>query len=317
MSLDKVASITEKKITIARKGQKKSELKNTDVIFYNADIRDRSLLQFIFQTEDIMGVVHLAGLKAVGESVKKPLDYYNNNVIGSIILFEEMAKAQVKTIIFSSSATVYGNPESLPIKENFQTNGAINPYGKSKLFIENILKDLYKTSPNWKISLLRYFNPVGAHPSGVIGEDPRGIPNNLMPYISQVAAGKLETLKIYGNNYPTIDGTGVRDYIHVVDLAKGHIATLDYLIKNKPTVCTFNLGTGKGTSVLEMVDAFEKVTGKSIPYVIIEKREGDVAECWTSSKLAEKKLGWTALYNINKMCEDTWHWQQKNSEGYK
>jgi UDP-glucose 4-epimerase len=311
-SLDKAATLCEKKISISGKINFSSVSNSTNILFFNIDIRDRSALRLIFKNHSIDAVIHLAGYKDVGKSVKNPLDYYNNNVSGSIVLFEEMARAKVKTLIFSSSATVYGDPESLPIEENFQTSEAINPYGKSKLYIENILKDLFKASPDWKISLLRYFNPVGAHPSGVIGEDPKGVPNNLMPYISQVAAGKLEVLKIYGDSYPTVDGTGVRDYIHVVDLAKGHIATLDYLVKSKPTICIFNLGTGKGTSVLEMVYAFEEVVGKSIPYVITERREGDVAECWTSSQLAKKILDWTPKYNLKKMCQDAWRWQLNN-----
>lgn len=311
-SLEKVSSITGKKIIVADKGKLKPDLKDANFIFINSDINDRDALQFVFQNQKIQGVIHLAGFKAVAESVRKPLDYYNNNVTGSIILFDEMAKAGVETLIFSSSATVYGNPESLPIDETSQTMGSNNPYGNSKLFIEIILKDLSKINPNWRISLLRYFNPVGAHPSGLIGEAPKGLPNNLMPYICQVAAGKLKKLKIYGNNYPTSDGTGIRDYIHVVDLAKGHLATLDYLLKNKSKICIFNLGTGKGTSVLEMLAVFEKVTGKSIPFEITKKREGDVAECWASSELANKELGWKAKYDINKICEDAWRWQKNN-----
>lgn len=311
-SLKKVSNITEKNFFLANKENNKSELKNEDFIFIDGDIRDRETLQFVFQAQKIKGVIHLAGLKAVGESVKNPLEYYNNNVTGSLILFEEMAKAKVDILIFSSSATVYGNPKSLPVYETFETKFSINPYGNSKLFIEIILKDLSKINPNCRISLLRYFNPVGAHSSGLIGESPNGEPNNLMPYICQVAAGKLEKLKIFGNNYPTNDGTGIRDYIHVVDLAKGHLAALDYLFKNNSKICTFNLGTGRGTSVLEMLDAFEKVTGKTVPYSIERKRKGDVAECWASSKLANQELGWKAKYDIFKMCEDAWHWQKNN-----
>ena len=287
--------------------------KTEEVPLYQGDIRDRALLQKIFKTHKIDAVMHFAGLKAVAESMQKPLQYYNNNVAGSIILLEEMQQAGIKTIIFSSSATVYGNPETLPITETHPIGGTTNPYGQSKLIIEVILKDLHKTDSSWKIALLRYFNPVGAHPSGKIGENPNGIPSNLIPYISQVAAGKLKKLKIYGNDYTTQDGTGVRDYIHVVDLAKGHIAALNKLTTDNCTLITVNLGTGQGVSVLQMVKAFEQVTGKKIPYEIVARRDGDIAECWTSTEYAEQYLGWKAQNNLQQMCSDTWRYQQNIS----
>ncbi|MBT6757166.1 MAG: UDP-glucose 4-epimerase GalE [Candidatus Jacksonbacteria bacterium] len=303
---------------------KVTEITQTEKIpFYQGDIRDRELLQKIFNIHKIDAVIHFAGLKAVGESIQKPLQYYNNNVTGTITLLEEMQKAAVKTIIFSSSATVYGNPKTLPIRETHPTGGTTNPYGQSKLIIEEILKDLHKSDPSWKIALLRYFNPVGAHPSGKIGENPNGTPNNLMPYISQVAAGKLKKLKIYGNDYPTPDGTGIRDYIHVVDLAKGHTAALNALNIQKlpegefssnkrdfPDILTINLGTGTGYSVLEMVKAFEQASGKKIPYEIAPRREGDIAECWASTEQAEQLLKWKAKYNLQQMCNDTWKYQK-------
>jgi len=259
--------------------------------------------------------MHFAGLKAVGESIQQPLRYYNNNIIGTVTLLEEMQQAAVKIIIFSSSATVYGAPIELPIKETHPTGGITNPYGQSKLIVEEILKDLHKSSPSWKIALLRYFNPVGAHPSGKIGENPNGIPNNLMPYISKVAAGELEKLKIYGGDYLTSDGTGVRDYIHIVDLAKGHIAALNKLITEEGKIITVNLGTGAGYSVIQMVKAFEKASGKKIPYEIVERREGDIAECYASTDYAKQYLNWKAEYNIRSMCEDSWRWQKNKMNG--
>jgi len=303
---------------------KVTEITQTEKIpFFQGDIRDRELLQKIFGTHKIDAVIHFAGLKAVGESIQKPLQYYNNNIAGTITLLEEMQQAAVKTIIFSSSATVYGNPKKLPIKETHSTGGTTNPYGQSKLIIEEILKDLYKSDSNWKIALLRYFNPVGAHPSGKIGENPNGIPNNLMPYISQVAAGKLEKLKIYGNDYPTPDGTGIRDYIHVVDLAKGHTAALNSLNTQKSPeselypdkrgysgILIVNLGTGKGYSVLEMVKAFEQASGIKIPYEVAPRREGDISECWASTEQAEQLLEWKATRNLQQMCDDTWRYQK-------
>ena len=298
---------------------KVTEITQTEKIpFYQGDIRDRELLQKIFNTNKIDAVIHFAGLKAVGESIQKPLQYYNNNVIGTITLLEEMQQAAVKNIIFSSSATVYGNPKTLPIKETHPTGGTTNPYGQSKLIIEEILKDIHKSDPSWKIALLRYFNPVGAHPSGKIGENPNGIPNNLMPYISQVAAGKLKKLKIYGNDYPTLDGTGIRDYIHVVDLAKGHSAALNALNTEETSekralhrVLTVNLGTGAGYSVLEMVKAFEQASGRKIPYEIAPRRDGDIAECYASTEYAEQHISWKAENNLQQMCEDTWCYQKQ------
>jgi len=304
---------------------KVAEITKTEKIpFYQGDIRDRELLQKIFKTHKIDAVIHFAGLKAVGESIQNPLQYYSNNVIGTVSLLEEMQQAAVKSIIFSSSATVYGNPKTLPIKESHPTGGITNPYGQSKLIIEQLLKDLHKSDPGWKIALLRYFNPVGAHPSGKIGENPNGIPNNLMPYISQVAVGKLEKLIIYGGDYPTFDGTGIRDYIHVVDLAKGHVAALASLNVQNSTrdvlsldkkistgVLIANLGTGSGYSVLQMVKAFEKVSNKKIPYEMAPRREGDIAECYASTEYAEQRLNWKAVKTLRQMCEDAWNYQQQ------
>jgi len=285
---------------------------NSKLVFIEGDLRDRNLVCEVFSQYDIDAVIHFAGLKSVGESVLKPIDYYSNNVLGSIILFEEMHKANVKTLIFSSTAAVYGNPKSVPITEDFSTENILSPYGKSKLMIEDILKNIYSAHLDWKIAILRYFNPVGAHPSGLIGENPNGIPNNLLPYISQVASGKLDKLKIFGNDYPTVDGTGIRDYIHVMDLAKGHTSALDYIKSNESIIDIFNLGTGKGTSVLEMVKAFENASGRVIPFEFQDRRQGDVAECWASTKYAESTLHWKSQFDIDKMCEDAWKWQ-KNS----
>lgn len=285
-----------------------------ELIFYMADIRDRDALTNIFQKHPVDSVIHFAGLKAVGESVQIPLEYYHNNITGTLTLCEVMQEADVKTLVFSSSATVYGDPSAVPIREDFPT-GATNPYGRTKLMIEEILRDLYGSDREWQIALLRYFNPVGAHPGGDIGEDPNGIPNNLMPFIAQVAVGKLPELKVFGNDYPTPDGTGVRDYIHVVDLAKGHLKALEKL-KTASGVFTYNLGTGKGYSVLEMVRAFEKACGKKIPYKITERRPGDIAECYADPSLALKELGWKTEKTLDDMTADTWHWQSKNPEGY-
>lgn len=276
--------------------------------FEKMDIRDRPALRKLFSDQRFDSVVHFAGLKAVGESVEKPLSYYGNNVSGSVCLFDCMAEAGVNTIVFSSSATVYGQPPSMPVREDSPLS-ATNPYGRTKLMIEEILRDVSATDSTWRIALLRYFNPVGAHASGTIGEDPNDIPNNLMPYIAQVAAGKLEKLPVYGNDYPTPDGTGIRDYIHVGDLAKGHFAALEALNK-QPGVLTVNLGTGHGYSVLEMVRAFEAASGKKVPYRIVERRSGDIAECYADPSLALEKLGWRAELGIEAMCADTWRWQQ-------
>ena len=280
----------------------------------NADIRDKKSLQEVFDRFDIESVIHFAGLKAVGESVEKPLEYYDNNIGGTIKLCEVMRDNGCKKIVFSSSATVYGDPKSVPIKENFPLS-ATNPYGRSKLFIEEILKDLYISDNSWKIVLLRYFNPVGAHASGEIGEDPNGIPSNLMPFISQVAVGKREYLSIFGGDYPTHDGTGVRDYIHVMDLAMGHVKAIENIDKFD-RVMAINLGTGKGYSVIDMVKAFEEASGKKVPYKITHRRPGDIATCYADPSYAKELLGWSAKYDLHKMCEDAWRWQSKNPNGY-
>jgi len=280
--------------------------------FAQIDIRDRPALRQLFSSHHFDAVVHFAGLKAVGESAALPLGYYDNNVAGSVALFETMLEAGLKTLVFSSSATVYGDPASVPIREDFPLS-ATNPYGRTKLMIEEILRDVAKADPAWRMALLRYFNPVGAHPSGMIGEDPNGIPSNLVPYVAQVAAGKLKELSVYGNDYPTPDGTGVRDYIHVVDLARGHLAALDAL-QPRPGVVTANLGTGRGYSVLEMVKAFSAACGKPVPYRLVARRPGDVAQCYSDPAFARKALGWQAQLGIEAMCADTWRWQQWATE---
>jgi UDP-glucose 4-epimerase len=277
------------------------------IVFANVDVRDRAGLEAVFGAHQIDAVIHFAGLKAVGESVAQPLRYYDNNVNGSVMLFETMAKFGVKTLVFSSSATVYGDPASVPILETFPLS-ATNPYGRSKLMVEDILRDLSKAEPDWRIALLRYFNPVGAHESGLIGEEPNGIPNNLVPYIAQVANGQREKLSVYGGDWPTPDGTGLRDYIHVVDLAIGHVKTLDKLA-TAPGTLTYNLGTGRGNSVLEMVKAFEAASGKTIPYQIVARRPGDIAKCYADPAKARDELGWTAERDIAQMCADSWRYQ--------
>nr|WP_313014643.1 UDP-glucose 4-epimerase GalE [Moraxella sp. CTOTU48841] len=284
--------------------------------FIEGDILDTQLLAKTFAAHDFTAVIHFAGLKAVGESVAKPLWYYQNNVAGTLNLLDAMTKANVKNLIFSSSATVYGDPEALPIVES-SPRSATNPYGQSKLMIEHMLEDLAKSDNHWQLISLRYFNPIGAHHTGTIGENPNGIPNNLMPYVSQVAVGKLPQLSVFGNDYDTVDGTGVRDYIHVVDLAKGHVAALQYL--EHQTQLGFepiNLGTGKGTSVLELVNAFIKTTGQPVPYSIAPRRPGDIASCYASSDKAKHLLGWQARFDIERMCTDTWRWQSQNPNGY-
>ena len=284
--------------------------------FIEGDILDTQLLAKTFAAHDFTAVIHFAGLKAVGESVAKPLWYYQNNVAGTLNLLDAMTNAQVKNLIFSSSATVYGDPEALPIVES-SPRSATNPYGQSKLMIEYMLEDLAKADSHWQLISLRYFNPIGAHHTGTIGENPNGIPNNLMPYVSQVAVGKLPQLSVFGNDYDTVDGTGVRDYIHVVDLAKGHVAALQYL--EHQTELGFepiNLGTGKGTSVLELVNAFIKTTGQPVPYSIAPRRPGDIANCYASSDKAKHLLGWQAEFDIERMCADTWRWQSQNPNGY-
>ena len=280
-------------------------------IFVEGDVRDRGLLREVFAQRPVDAVIHFAGLKAVGESVAQPLRYYDCNVGGAIALCEVMAEVGVKTLIFSSSATVYGDPASVPIREDFPRS-ATNPYGASKLMIEDILADLSKSDSAWRIARLRYFNPVGAHESGLIGESPSGIPNNLMPFVAQVANGQRERLSVFGNDYPTPDGTGVRDYIHVMDLAEGHVAALDYLIKH-PGLFSVNLGTGSGYSVLDMVRSFEQASGRPVPYSIMPRRSGDVAACYADPSLARNLLGWSAKRGIDEMCRDAWRWQQIQS----
>ena len=288
-----------------------------EVTFVEGDIRDSETLQQVIKSHKIEAVIHFAGLKAVGESVEKPLMYYDNNVSGSVKLLEAMQACDVKNIIFSSSATVYGDPASVPILEDFPIS-ATNPYGQSKLMVEEILRDVYTSDDSWNISLLRYFNPVGAHESGLIGEDPSDIPNNLMPYISGVAVGRYEKLSVFGSDYPTHDGSGVRDYIHVVDLAKGHVKALQAF--SNPAVdglFTVNLGTGIGYSVLDMVDAFASASSKEVAYQVVDRRPGDIACCYADPSLAEKLLGWKAEKDIKAMCEDTWRWQSNNPNGYR
>ncbi|SNT71225.1 UDP-glucose 4-epimerase GalE [Psychrobacter sp. LV10R520-6] len=295
-----------------------SNIIDAPIDFIEGDIRDAKLLREVFEAHQFFGVIHFAGLKAVGESVAKPLVYYNNNVSGTINLLEVMAEYKVKNLVFSSSATVYGDPEVLPIDEN-SPRSCTNPYGQSKLTVEHILEDLAVSDNDWNLITLRYFNPVGAHPSGQIGEDPNDIPNNLMPYVSQVAVGKLAKLNIFGNDYPTVDGTGVRDFIHVTDLAAGHVAALDYLQQQTSSIgfLPINLGTGKGSSVLELVTAFTKVSGQDIPYQFAARRAGDIASCYASADKAQSLLGWQAKLSIADMCEDTWRWQSINPNGYK
>ncbi len=282
--------------------------------FYENDVRDMAALEKIFSENDIDAVIHFAGLKAVGESVAKPLEYYDNNLISTLVLLETMRNFGVKKFVFSSSATVYGLSKEMPLKEGMPT-GAINPYGRTKLFIEEMLRDLYISDNSWGIAILRYFNPIGAHPSGKIGEDPKGIPNNLMPYIAQVAVGRREALHVFGNDYNTVDGTGVRDYIHVCDLAVGHVKAAQWVLTNEK--CDeFNLGTGNGTSVLQLKDAFEKASGVEIPFVIDPRRPGDPDEVYADASKAADILGWKAELNIEDMCRDTWNWQSNNPNGY-
>lgn len=285
------------------------------VKFVKGDIRDAALLKQVFADYSITAVVHFAGLKAVGESVTQPLRYYDNNVLGSQVLLQAMADAGACNVVFSSSATVYGDPAEMPISEHCPLGRPTNPYGRSKLMVEDILRDLALSDPRWRVAVLRYFNPVGAHPSGLIGEDPQGIPNNLVPYISQVAVGLRKELMVHGNDYPTPDGTGVRDYIHVVDLAKGYLAALDFLVRNRG-VNFWNLGTGVGYSVLDVIRAFEHVSGIKAPYRIGPRRPGDIAECWSCPEKAEMELGWKAERGLKEMMADAWRWQQRNPEGY-
>lgn len=297
-SIQRVEQITGKKVTL-----------------YEGDVRDKNVLEQIFAEHKIDWVIHFAGLKAVGESCAKPVEYYDNNLYGTLVLIETMRAHGCKKIVFSSSATVYGTPEKLPLDETCKTGGTTNPYGTSKYFQEIMLEDVYKSDNEWTIVLLRYFNPVGAHESGLIGEDPKGIPNNLTPFIAKVAIGELPEIGVFGNDYPTPDGTGVRDYIHVVDLAKGHVAAIDKVTGTG--VYTYNLGTGIGYSVLDVIRAFNKACGKELPYSIKPRRAGDVAECYANADKAWKELGWKAELGIDEMCASLWNWQSKNPNGYK
>jgi UDP-glucose 4-epimerase len=284
--------------------------------FVEGDIRDSALLARVFDDYQVDGVLHFAGLKAVGESVQQPLRYYDNNIAGTLTLCEVMAAKGVHDLIFSSSATVYGDPATVPIREDFPT-GATNPYGRSKLMVEEILRDLCRVPASpWRVTLLRYFNPIGAHESGLIGEDPQGIPNNLLPFVAQVAVGKLARLQVFGDDYDTVDGTGVRDYIHVVDLARGHVKALQALRRNGPDCATYNLGTGQGYSVLQVVQAFEQACGKGVPYHVAPRRPGDIATCFADPALARECLGWEAYYDLRRMVDDTWRWQSQNPNGY-
>ena len=297
-AVDRIEQITQKKVT-----------------FYQNDILDREAFDQIFTKENVDAVIHFAGLKAVGESVRKPIEYYTNNIQGTLILTDVMCKHNVKNIIFSSSATVYGNPAMIPITEECPKGVCTNPYGWTKWMLEQILTDIHTADPEWNVMLLRYFNPIGAHESGLIGEDPKGIPNNLLPYVAQVAIGKLECVGVFGDDYDTPDGTGVRDYIHVVDLAKGHVKALNK-IKEKAGVKVYNLGTGNGYSVLDVIHAFEKACGHEIPYQIKPRREGDIATCYSKCDLAKEELGWQAQYNLDDMCASSWKWQTMNPNGY-
>lgn len=292
------------------------EVSGKKVTFIQGDVTDKAVLRDIFSEYSIDAVIHFAGLKAVGESTQIPLRYYHTNLGGTVALCEVMEAFGVSRLLFSSSATVYGDPASVPILETFPTS-ATNPYGRSKLMVEEILRDACRVPGNdWRVGLLRYFNSIGAHPSGRLGEDPQGIPNNLLPYVAQVAVGKLAKLRVFGDDYPTVDGTGVRDYIHVVDLARGHVRALEKLLNCQPACLTYNLGTGQGYSVLQIVDAFAKACGKEIPYEIAERRPGDIAECYADPALATNELGWKAEYGLEQMVADTWRWQSSNPQGY-
>ena len=307
--LDNLSNASEKAL------DRVSKITGKPVKFYKADILDRDALNDIFDKETIESCIHFAGLKAVGESVVKPWEYYENNIAGTLTLVDVIRKNNVKNIIFSSSATVYGDPAQIPITEECPKGQCTNPYGWTKSMLEQVLTDIQKADPEWNVMLLRYFNPIGAHKSGTIGENPNGIPNNLMPYITQVAVGKLKELGVFGNDYDTPDGTGVRDYIHVVDLAKGHVKALKKIEEN-PGLAIYNLGTGKGYSVLDIVKNFEAATGVKIPYVIKPRRAGDIATCYCDASKAEKELGWKAENGIREMCEDSWRWQSNNPQGY-
>ena len=297
-ALDRVEEITGKKVT-----------------FYEADLLDQPAIDKIFDSEKIDAVIHFAGYKAVGESVEKPIEYYHNNMTGTLLLCDSMRKHGVKNIIFSSSATVYGDPVMIPITEECPKQNPTNPYGQTKTMLEQVLMDIQKSDPEWNVTLLRYFNPIGAHKSGLIGEDPKGIPNNLVPFVAQVAIGKHPFVRVFGNDYDTPDGTGVRDYIHVVDLARGHVKAIEKFAENKG-VLIYNLGTGNGYSVLQVINAFSKACGKELPYQILERRAGDIATCYCDPQKAKEELGWVAEYGIEEMCADSWNWQSKNPDGY-
>ena len=289
--------------------------KAQNLTFYKANVLDRDAMEKIFTDHNIDRVIHFAGFKAVGESVTKPIEYYHNNIENTLVLVDVMRNHGCKSIVFSSSSTVYGDPDSLPLTEQSPKKSATNPYGWTKWMIEQILTDLHTADPEWNVVLLRYFNPIGAHPSGLIGEDPKGIPNNLVPYVAQVAVGKREAVQVYGNDYPTPDGTGVRDYIHVCDLASGHVSALRWM-NGREGVEVFNLGTGTGSSVLDVIRAFSKACGKELPYVIRERRGGDIAANWCDATKAEREMGWKAQYNLADMCRDSWNWQSRNPNGF-
>jgi UDP-glucose 4-epimerase len=308
VGLDNLSNSSREAITRVQK------ISDRAVLFYEADVRDRAALDKILRTNAIDAVIHFAGLKAVGESVAEPLRYFENNVSGTVVLLQALSDAHVKRFVFSSSATVYGDPEFVPIRESAKLS-ATNPYGRSKLMVEQILNDQMRADPDWQAGILRYFNPAGAHPSGMIGEDPKGIPNNLMPFVAQVAIGRHPRLSVFGNDYPTPDGTGVRDYIHVVDLARGHVAALDRLFAHAGGF-TVNLGTGLGYSVLEVACAFEQASGRSIPHEVVQRRPGDIASCYASPTAAFELLGWRADRDLGDMCADHWRWQKNNPEGY-
>ena len=293
-----------------------NELCGKELKFYECDIRDKAGMDKIFKENKIEAVIHFAGLKAVGESCRKPIEYYDNNIGGTLVLCDVMRENGCKNIVFSSSATVYGMHNVSPLKETMQTGGTTNPYGTTKYMIEIILEDIYKSDNEWNVTLLRYFNPIGAHKSGRIGENPNGIPNNLMPYITKVAIGKLPELSVFGDDYDTPDGTGVRDYIHVVDLAEGHVKVLDNILEGGKGVQVFNLGTGHGYSVLDIVKAFEKASGKKVPYKIVSRRPGDIATCYSDPSKAKEVLGWEAKRGLAEMCEDSWRWQSQNPNGF-
>ena len=302
-------------VAVSRVRQIVGDEKAQNLTFYKANVLDRDAMEKIFTDHNIDRVIHFAGFKAVGESVTKPIEYYHNNIENTLVLVDVMRNHGCKSIVFSSSSTVYGDPDSLPLTEQSPKKSATNPYGWTKWMIEQILTDLHTADPEWDVVLLRYFNPIGAHPSGLIGEDPKGIPNNLVPYVAQVAVGKREAVQVYGNDYPTPDGTGVRDYIHVCDLASGHVSALRWM-NGREGVEVFNLGTGTGSSVLDVIRAFSKACGKELPYVIRERRGGDIAANWCDATKAEREMGWKAQYDLADMCRDSWNWQSRNPNGF-